>query len=63
MKTIDSLLFEFLKAESTLESEHFEAAAADFHRVSIWREKGIPEEQMKLDNTISDLLKVPRRNK
>jgi len=61
-KKIEDLITEFFYVGSELVADSFEKAAIDFEKVAKWRESGIPIEHAKLDDKISDLLQVPRRD-
>lgn len=56
------MITEFFVVGSDLEADSFEKAAIDFEKVAKLRESGVPLEHKKLDDSISDLLKVPRRD-
>ena len=59
---IETMITEFFVVGSDLEADSFEKAAIDFEKVAKWRESGVPAAHAMLDDKISDLLKVPRRN-
>ncbi len=62
MLKIEELITEFFFAGSGLEADSFEEAAIDFEKVARFRESGIPLEFKNLDDQISDMLNVPRRD-